>query len=170
MRKGDRLATLPASMPVRRAVASDAVPRYREALEVRVVLGPQADRFTASGIETFLGSAYTVLPQSDRMGMRLAGSRIAHAHGHDIVSDGIALGAVQVPGDGQPIVLLADRQSTGGYTKIATVCSFDIGRIGQLRPGQALRFAQIGIGEAHRLLHAWRAALATPLLASSELN
>ena len=165
LRKGDRLATLPGSVPMCRAVSPDAIPDYREALRARVVLGPQADRFTAAGVDTFLGSAYTVLPQSDRMGMRLEGSHIEHVQGADIVSDGIALGAVQVPGDGQPLVLLADRQSTGGYTKIATVCSFDIGRVGQLRPGQSVRFEQIAIEDAHRLLHAWRAALASPLLA-----
>jgi allophanate hydrolase subunit 2 len=86
------------------------------------------------------------------MGARLSGPRIEHARGHDIISDGIALGSVQVPGDGQPIVLLVDRQSTGGYTKLATVCSCDIGRIGQARPGQSLRFQAVGVAEAHRLL------------------
>lgn len=164
LRQGDRLATLPAAASRPRALSPDAVPSYREAAQVRVVLGPQADRFTASGIETFLGTPYTVLPQSDRMGVRLQGARIEHTHGHDIVSDGIALGSVQVPGDGQPIVLLADRQSTGGYTKIATVCSFDVGRIGQLRPGQSLRFEAVGIEQAHRMLRAWREALAAPPL------
>ncbi len=160
LRKGDRLAVFPASLPELRALADCAVPSYEDETRVRVVLGPQADRFTAAGIETFLTAPYAVSPRSDRMGMRLAGSRIAHANGHDIVSDGIALGAVQVPGDGQPIVLLVDRQSTGGYTKIATVCSFDIGRIAQLRPGQRLRFEQVSVVEAQQLLHGWRAALA----------
>jgi allophanate hydrolase subunit 2 len=75
------------------------------------------------------------------------------------MSDGIALGSVQVPGDGQPIVLLVDRQSTGGYTKIATVCSFDIARVGQVRPGERLRFEAITVHEAHRLLGAAAAAL-----------
>ena len=93
-----------------------------------------------------------MLPQSDRMGARLRGASIAHVRGHDIVSDGIALGSVQVAGDGQPIVLLVDRQSTGGYTKIATVCSFDIGRIAQTRPGQSLRFRTITLDEAHNEL------------------
>jgi allophanate hydrolase subunit 2 len=119
-----------------------------------VVLGPQADRFTAEGIAAFLGGAYEVLPQSDRMGARLSGPRIAHARGHDIISDGIALGAVQVPGDGQPIVLLVDRQTTGGYTKIATVCSFDIPRVGQAKPGQRVRFTAVDVAEAQRLSRA----------------
>jgi len=135
-------------------------PRYEGAIEARVVLGPQQDRFTDRGIATFLTSAYAMLPQSDRMGARLTGERIEHATGHDIVSDGTALGSIQVPGDGQPIVLLVDRQSTGGYTKIATVCSFDIRRIAQLRPGQSVRFKSVTVEQAHVLLATERAALA----------
>jgi allophanate hydrolase subunit 2 len=94
------------------------------------------------------------------MGARLKGPRIALARGHDIISDGIALGSIQVPGDGQPIVLLVDRQSTGGYTKIATVGSFDIGRIGQVKPGQRVRFRAVDVAEAHRLRRAWQTSLA----------
>ena len=152
LRKGDALSTLP-SAPVRpRRVEPRAVPDYRSAEPIRLVLGPQDDRFTEAGIRALLDSPYEVLPQSDRMGARLRGPRIEHARGHDIISDGIALGSVQVPGDGQPIVLLVDRQSTGGYTKLATVCSCDIGRVGQARPGQSLRFQAVGVAEAHRFL------------------
>jgi allophanate hydrolase subunit 2 len=132
---------------------------FDEEPEIRVVLGPQADRFTDDGIAAFLGGEYEVLPQSDRMGARLKGPRIAHARGHDIISDGIALGSIQVPGDGQPIALLVDRQSTGGYTKIATICSFDIGRLGQVKPGQRLRFRAIDLAEAHRVARRWQASL-----------
>jgi len=152
VRKGDVLRTLP-SGPVRpRWVAPSAVPDYRSAQPIRLVLGPQDHRFTTAGIGALLDSPYEVLPQSDRMGARLRGPRIEHARGHDIISDGIALGSVQVPGDGQPIVLLVDRQTTGGYTKLATVCSCDIGRVGQARPGQSLRFQALDVAEAHRLL------------------
>src|SRR6185295_2195677 len=115
--------------------------------------------FTGEGLDALFGGRYQVLPQSDRMGARLRGPRIAHTRGHDIISDGIALGSIQVPGDGQPIVLLVDRQSTGGYTKLATVCSFDIGRIGQVKPGQRVRFRAIEVAEAHRLRRAWEIAL-----------
>jgi allophanate hydrolase subunit 2 len=135
------------------------IPPFHPAPEIRVVLGPQADRFTDEGIRTFLGSDYEMLPQSDRMGARLRGPRIAHTRGHDIISDGIALGSIQVPGDGQPIALLVDRQSTGGYTKVATVCSFDIGRLGQVKPGHTLRFRAVELGEAHRMLRESQAAL-----------
>jgi antagonist of KipI len=154
LRRDDVLRLGPASPAPRRAVRPDAIPDWQESPALRVVLGPQADRFTDEGIAAFLGGVYEVLPQSDRMGARLQGPRIAHARGHDIISDGVALGAVQVPGDGQPIVLLVDRQSTGGYTKIATVCSFDIPRVGQAKPGQRIRFSAIDVREAQRLSRA----------------
>jgi len=108
-------------------------------------------------------AAYEMLPASDRMGARFRGPRVEHSSGHDILSDGVPLGAIQVVGDGQPIVLLADRQSTGGYTKIATVCSFDIGRLAQVRPGQRVRFARISVEEAHALRHAHLSALDSAL-------
>src|SRR5437588_12389532 len=144
----------------RRTVPAASRPQWGGETVLRVVLGPQADRFTDEGVAAFLGSAYEVLPQSDRMGTRLNGARIAHARGHDIISDGIALGALQVPGDGQPIVLLVDRQSTGGYTKVATVGSFDIGRIGQVKPGQRVRFRAVDVAEAHRLRSEFEASVA----------
>ena len=159
LRRGDALR-LGAGRPApARVVRAGSIPRYDGEAAIRVVLGPQADRFTPAGIATFLEGAYEMLPQSDRMGARLLGPRIAHARGHDIVSDGIPFGGVQVVGDGQPIVLLADRQSTGGYTKIATVCSVDVGRVGQLRPGARLRFQEITVEAAHALLREARAAL-----------
>jgi biotin-dependent carboxylase-like uncharacterized protein len=161
LRKGDRLPILAAERPPVRAIAPRAMPVQGQALKVHVVLGPQADRFTPAGIAAFLENPYRMLAQSDRMGARLEGAPIAHASGHDIVSDGIAAGSVQVPGNGQPIVLLADRQSTGGYTKIATVCSFDLGGIAQLRPGQQLRFAALDVAQAHERLREWRRMLGT---------
>jgi len=164
LRKDDRLRLRDASVPVLRRTVAHAVPTYQDETIIRVALGPQADRFTSDGIATFLAQPYKLLPQSDRMGARFSGPRIAHTHGHDIVSDGIAAGSVQVPGDGQPIVLLADRQSTGGYTKIATVCSFELARIAQLRPGQSARFQEVSIEEAHRLLREYDAYLSSDLL------
>lgn len=160
LRRDDVLRLGAAAAAPRRALPVSAIPDWRREPVLRVVLGPQADRFTDAGIAAFLGGAYEVLPQSDRMGARLQGPRIAHARGHDIISDGIALGAVQVPGDGQPIVLLVDRQSTGGYTKIATVCSFDIPRVGQAKPGQRVRFSAVDVAEAQRLSRAAAADIA----------
>jgi antagonist of KipI len=142
------------------AVERRHVPDLGSEPEIRVVLGPQAERFTEDGIAALLGSAYEMLPQSDRMGARLRGPRIGHVRGHDVISDGIPLGGIQVPGDGQPIVLLVDRQSTGGYTKVATVCSIDIARLGQVKPGHRLTFRAIEVAEAHRLLREDAASLA----------
>jgi biotin-dependent carboxylase-like uncharacterized protein len=152
LRKGDELEVFPSGPARPRRVAQRAIPSYAGEPTIRAVLGPQADRFTAEGLRALFGGRYEVLPQSDRMGARLSGPRIEHARGHDIISDGIAFGSIQVPGDGQPIVLLVDRQSTGGYTKVATICSCDIWRVGQARPGQSLRFHAVGVDEAHRLL------------------
>lgn len=115
---------------------------------IRVLPGPQDDCFAAAGWDVFLGESWRMSPQSDRMGMRLEGPRVPHKGDYNIVSDGVPHGAIQVPGDGQPIIMLADRQSTGGYPKIATVISADLPRLGQLRPGDALRFARVTIDEA----------------------
>ena len=161
LRRGDTLRLAPHTGPRRpRRLTEAEIPALESEPEIRVVLGPQTDRFTRDGVEALLSSAYRMLPQSDRMGARLSGERVAHRAGHDIISDGIALGSVQVPGDGQPIVLLVDRQSTGGYTKVATVVSFDIGRIGQVKPGQRLRFRAVEVAEAHRLRGEFQRALA----------
>jgi 5-oxoprolinase (ATP-hydrolysing) subunit C len=89
-----------------------------------------------------------VTPASDRMGLRLPGPPLEHSKGFNIVSDGIPPGAIQVPGDGQPIVLLADRQTTGGYPKIATVISADLPALGRVGPGARLRFAAVTVAEA----------------------
>jgi biotin-dependent carboxylase-like uncharacterized protein len=115
---------------------------------LRVVLGPQYDYFAADQIAAFLAGPWTVSAKGDRMACFLDGPRLTHARGYNIVSDGIALGAIQVPGDGRPIVLMADRQSTGGYPKIATVIGPDLNRLAQARPGTAFRFEAVSIGEA----------------------
>jgi biotin-dependent carboxylase-like uncharacterized protein len=159
LRRADVLRLFPAPPPRPRRVRPEAVPSYADEPEIRVVLGPQDDAFTEEGLQAFLTGPYEMLPQSDRMGARLRGPRITHRRGHDIISDGIALGSIQVPGDGQPIVLLVDRQSTGGYTKVATVCSFDIGRLGQVKPGQRLRFRALSLADAHRALQQSLASL-----------
>jgi biotin-dependent carboxylase-like uncharacterized protein len=118
---------------------------------VRVVLGPQDDFFTPQGIEAFLGGEYVVTREADRMGIRFDGPKIEHAKGWDILSDGIAYGAIQVPGAGLPIVLLADRQTLGGYPKIACVASADLPRLGRLLPGHRVRFEAVGVDDAEAL-------------------
>ena len=118
---------------------------------LRVVMGPQDDAFTPEGIATFLAESYTVTPHSDRVGCRLAGPRVAHRSGADIVSDGTAFGAVQVTGDGVPIILMADRGTTGGYTKIATVISADLGVAAQAAPGETVRFVRVDLAQARAI-------------------
>ncbi len=126
---------------------------------IRVVLGPQTDYFTADALTTFLSSEYTVSPQADRMGYRLAGPVLAHAAGYDLVSDGVVTGAVQVPGSGLPIVLMADHQTIGGYPKIATVISADVPVVGRRRPGRPIRFVAVEVREAELLRREQEAAL-----------
>jgi biotin carboxyl carrier protein len=123
------------------------------------VLGPHDDAFTDDGIRRFLSGTYVLSSQSDRVGCRLTGPRITHRRGADIVSDGTAFGTVQVSGDGMPIVLMADRGTTGGYATIATVASVDLQKLAQAAPGDRVRFAPIGVDEAQALLRAARAQL-----------
>ncbi len=163
LQKGDQLPTGPAPRPLAelegRRVRPEWVPVHSPTIECRVILGPQADRFPPEGIRIFLESPYRVTPAADRMGYRLTGPPIPHRRGYDILSDGIPLGGVQVVGDGQPIILLVDRQSTGGYTKIATVLSVDIPRIAQAKPDHLIRFREVSVAEAHSLLGTHRAWL-----------
>lgn len=115
---------------------------------IRVVLGPQHDYFSDDELSAFLAGPWTVSARGDRMACFLDGPQLTHARGYNIVSDGIALGAIQVPGDGRPIVLMADRQSTGGYPKIATVIGPDLNRLAQARPGATFKFEAVSIAQA----------------------
>lgn len=124
---------------------------YPDCISLRVLLGPQDDAFTQKGIDTFLGCEYTVTDKADRMGIRLSGEIIESKNGVDILSDGIAAGSVQIPASGTPIIMMADRQTTGGYAKIATVISADLSRAAQARPGTRIRFVRVTEAEAIRL-------------------
>jgi antagonist of KipI len=137
--------------PLRR-LAADPFPVPDE--PVRAVAGPQNDAFTPYGHKTFFGKEFTVSPRSDRAGVRLQGTPIVHAGPADLDPEGVVTGAVQVPGDGMPIVLGPDRPVTGGYVKIATVITADLGRIAQARPGDELRFVEVDVAYARA---AWRA-------------
>lgn len=122
-------------------------PLWPSAITVRVIEGPQAEYFTDDGLRTFYSNPYTVSEQSDRMGCRMNGPAIESIHGTDIISDGIVFGSIQVTSAGQPIILMADRQTTGGYAKIATVCSDDLPALAQCRPGTVVRFRKIDFGK-----------------------
>ncbi len=136
-----------------------ATPR-RAGGNLRVVLGPQIDFFAPEAVAAFLGASWRVTDRGDRMGMWLEGPPIAHAKGYDLVSDGLVAGCVQVPGAGQPVVLLMDCQTTGGYPKLATIIAADLPRVAQSRPGSVVTFAAVDIDMAQRLYRAHHAALA----------
>jgi len=147
LRAGDRLAiTEPRRVGTGNATIDTA--GLVEAGPIRVVLGPQADHFDDDQIAAFLACDWRVSPRSDRMAFALEGPPLGHARGHDIVSDAVAHGAIQVPGSGLPFVLMADRQPTGGYPKIATVIGADLGRMAQIRPGGTVRFRAVTPTEA----------------------
>ena len=151
--KGDRIgfrAPNPALALPRTAPAP--APAGRE-VTIRVILGPQEDSFTEDGLNTFLSQPYTVSKDFDRMGCRLEGAQIAHKTDGNIISDGMVTGAIQVPTSGLPIIMLAERQTVGGYTKIAAVISADLPLVGQRKAGDMIRFQAVGVEDAHRL---WR--------------
>lgn len=124
------------------------MPVQRETPPIRYVPGPQDHLFSPEVQRTLQSASFTVSPRSDRMAYRLSGPALAAIAGHDIVSDGIAMGAIQVPGDGQPFVLMADRQPTGGYPKIGTVIRADLPRLAQMRAGQTVTFAPVTVDAA----------------------
>jgi biotin-dependent carboxylase-like uncharacterized protein len=156
LKKGDALKTgSVAALPLR-ALKAELIPRYAADIDLRVIPGPQDDAVTEAGMQTFLSAPYKVSFDSDRMGIRLAGEKIQHVKAADIISDGIAFGSVQAPGDGQPIIMLAERQTTGGYCKIATVISADRSRLAQARPKCVIRFHKISLEESLTLLAEYR--------------
>lgn len=134
-----------------RPIPLELIPLYPQHLEARVVLGPQEAHFTSEGLRVFLRSRYLVTPQSDRTGLRLEGPAIRHRGRVDMISAGVPPGGIQVPQDGRPLVLLANRQTIGGYPQIATVVSADLWRLAQLRPGCSVSFRAVTVEEAQRL-------------------
>jgi len=126
---------------------------------IRIVFGPQDDRFTDQAKSVFLTSTYHVSPLLNRMGMRLDGPVLEHRDNADIASDGIVNGSVQVPGDGKPIILLADHQTTGGYTKIATVIKSDLPALARRKPGDEITFTAISVEDAEQAVREHEALL-----------
>jgi biotin-dependent carboxylase-like uncharacterized protein len=126
---------------------------------IRVVSGPQDDYFDAEAWRIFLTEAFVVSASRDRMAQMLDGPQLRAARGHDIVSDGTVAGSIQVPGSGRPIVLMAERQTTGGYAKIATVASVDLPRLAQTQSGRPIFFKRISRDHAEELLIAEKGAL-----------
>ena len=139
---------------------------------IRVVIGPQDDHFDAAALAVFFGAAYRLSHDADRMGLRLEGPPLRHRpdKGAEIVSDAAVPGSIQVPGNGQPIVLLADGQTAGGYPKIATVASADLARLASAPVGTVLRFAAVTVAEAESLARAHEATLLRHLAAIAPLT
>lgn len=133
------------------ALPPELRPAYVESPTLRAVPGPQEDALTPASLESLFGAEFTVSARSDRMGIMLDGPALTHRTGPDIVSDGVAFGSIQVPGSGKPFVLMADRPTTGGYVKPATVISVDLPLLAQLGPGQRLRFRAVSVEEAREL-------------------
>jgi antagonist of KipI len=141
------------------ALANAIVPLPQGSAVIRVVAGPQRDYFSDDALDVLQSEPYTIAQNSDRMGFRLTGPKLSHLRGADIISDATPLGVLQVPASGQPILLMADRQTAGGYPKIATVISADISTAGQLGPGDTIRFQVCTPGEALAALIAQERAL-----------
>ena len=156
LRRGDILHTLriPSSLnKLGLRFPLDWIPSLEKEVSLRVIPGPQDHHFTEEGVQTFSSSSYQVTPRCDRMGVRLEGPKIERRSSveESIISEGLISGAIQVPGDGKPIIILTELV-TGGYTKIATVISTDLPKVAQLKPGDQVRFKPISIEEAHDLL------------------
>jgi biotin-dependent carboxylase-like uncharacterized protein len=162
LKAGDRV---PLGDPMRARNTMSAQPRSplfalpEGHARIRVLAGPQQDYFTPDALDVLQSAPYTISNTSDRMGFRLEGPAITHARGADIISDATPLGVLQVPASGRPILLMADRQTTGGYPKIATVITADISVAGQLAPGDAISFNVCSPREAVAALIAQERAL-----------
>ncbi len=127
--------------------------------EIRIVLGPQDDYFTSEAIDALNGAVYTISNDSDRMGYRLEGEVIQRATQRDMITDGIVFGSIQVPPNGQPIIMMADHQTTGGYPKVATVISADLPLLAQCSPGSKISFKVISVEEAQEIYVKFRLAM-----------
>lgn len=157
LRGGDVLATRATARlvdrHVQRSLHPDFIPVYPKEAEARVILGPQEKSFTDESLTDFFTQTYKIMPESDRMGYRLQGKALRHKASADLITDPVPLGAIQVPANGQPILLLAERQPTGGYPKIGTVISVDLPAIAQLMPGACIRFHPVSLEEGQQLLY-----------------
>jgi len=127
-------------------------PKYKQNEIIRAVLGPQDNYFTSASLDSFFSRPFIVTENSDRMGYRLKGFPLQHKGDSNIISDGIPLGGIQVPGHGNPIIMLVDRPTTGGYPKIATIITSDLHRVAQLKPGDEIRFMKVTLEQAYAAL------------------
>ena len=150
------------------SLASDFLPQHNSDAEVRFVSGPQWDWFPSEAVDQFQFEPYRVLPQSDRMGVRLAGTPVVRSTRVEMNSEPVSAGAIQIPPDGQPIVLMADCQTIGGYPKLGHVVSVDLPVVAQLRAGETLRFRECSLEHAQSLLMSREAVIAKLRLGLAE--
>jgi biotin-dependent carboxylase-like uncharacterized protein len=165
LRKGDVLSIAGASQPYRkRTLAPGILSRLSPRKILRCTPGPQSEWFPESSQQLFYNSTYRIAEESNRMGLRLEGPSVLVSSGGHMITEGVSLGAIQVPGGGSPIILFVEQQTTGGYPKIANVISADLPSVGQLRPRDEIHFERVAWEVAQSLLHEQE-----ELLASHEL-
>jgi antagonist of KipI len=154
LRRGDQfeIGPEPAGM-TRHTLHPDVLPLLARRTIFRVTPGPQRGRFSEAGIAAFYNSAYTVTSDANRMGIRLSGAAIESADSSELISEGVSMGSIQVPASGQPVILFVEQQTTGGYAKIANVIAADLPALGQLKPGDEIRFQCVDFREARELLY-----------------
>src|SRR5271168_3173292 len=151
LKKGDVLET--ANVVERpRAIVPGALRKLQSRKVLRATVGPQTDWFSAASVKRFYESGYTVTEESNRMGLRLQGAELETPHSGQMTSEGVSLGAIQVPAGGQPIILFVEQQTTGGYPKIANIISADLASVGQLRPRDEVRFEFVDAQTARALI------------------
>jgi KipI family sensor histidine kinase inhibitor len=150
LKTGDIIEGFDASLlKVEYSMPEELVPQFTGQFKARAILGPQAGMFTEEGITTFLSSQYKVTLEADRMGYRLEGPMIEHKAKADIISDALLPGAVQIPRNGKPIMIMQDAQTAGGYPKIAVIITPDVSTLGQAKPNDIIEFSKITIQQAH---------------------
>ena len=160
--RGDRLDLGACNSLFRkRSLSPKVLERLQPRKTVRVTDGPQGDWFANSSWKMLCENAFRVAEQSNRMGIRLEGTPIPINASREMITEGVSLGAIQVPPSGLPIILFVEQQTTGGYPKIATVISADLHSLGQLRPRDAIRFERIAMSEARSLLIGQEALLSS---------
>src|ERR671937_2764275 len=165
LRKGDVLTVGPATSTFSpKRVAPQVLEQLAFRKTLRVTDGPQCDWFSPSAQDLFFTTAYRVTEDANRMGLRLEGAPIAANSEAPMITEGVSLGAIQIPPGGQPIILFVEQQTTGGYPKIANIISTDMASVGQLRPRDEFRFERIAMEDARRLLLEQEKLLASELL------
>lgn len=151
LRKGDVLK-IGERIGSQRVIARSVIEQFAPRKILRATFGPQTAWFSKQSLERFFGGVYKVTEESNRMGLRLEGAALETPQSGQMTSEGVSLGAIQIPAAGQPIILFVEQQTTGGYPKIANIISADLPSVGQLRPRDEVRFEWVDAGTARGLI------------------